>query len=156
MNLARKIWRVQDSANTATIEHKPTGALLKCIGSDPKRAHGLAPSLVLADEPAQWPTATAEQMVAALQTSLGKQVDAKLLFLGTRPATEDHFFQRLLDGGADYSQVHAADPDDDPMNPETWVKANPSLPHLPALQKLYETESKQAAQDAAAMAWGQP
>ena len=149
---ARKIWRVQDSANTATIEHKPSGAMLKCIGSDPKRAHGLAPSLILADEPAQWPAATAEQMVAALQTSLGKQESAKLLFLGTRPASEDHFFQRALDGGADYSQTHCAGPDDDPMLPATWEKANPSLPHLPALRKLYESESKQAAQDAAAMA----
>lgn len=148
----RKVWRVQDSQNVATIEHKPTGAMLKCIGSDPKRAHGLAPSLILADEPAQWPPATAEQMVAALQTSLGKQVDAKLLFLGTRPASEDHFFQRLLDGGADYSQTHAAGQDDDPLDPATWIKANPSLEHIPTLRKLYETESRQAEQDAASMA----
>ena len=32
-----------------------TGARVRCIGSDPRRAHGLAPVLVLADEPAQWP-----------------------------------------------------------------------------------------------------
>lgn len=148
----RKVWRVQDSQNVATIEHKPTGAMLKCIGSDPKRAHGLAPSLVLADEPAQWPAATAEQMVAALQTSLGKQIDAKLLFLGTRPASEDHFFQRLLDGGADYAQTHSAGPDDDPLNPETWAKANPSLEHIPTLMALYKTEAKAAGLDAASMA----
>jgi phage terminase large subunit-like protein len=148
----RKVWRVQDSANTATIEHRPTGAFLKCIGSDPKRAHGLAPSLVLADEPAQWPEATAERMVAALQTSLGKQVGARILWLGTRPHSEDHFFQRLLDGGSDYSQCHAAGPDDDPMSPETWLKANPSLSHIPTLKALYEKESKLAKLDAAAMA----
>ena len=148
----RKIWRVADSANSAVIEHKPSGATLKAIGSDPKRAHGLAPSLILADEPAQWPESTAEQMVAALQTSLGKQIDCKLLFLGTRPASEDHFFQRLLDGGADYAQTHCAGPDDDPIDPATWAKANPSLSHLPALQKLYEKESKAAEKDAASMA----
>lgn len=148
----RKVWRIQDSANTATIEHRPSGAKLKCIGSDPKRAHGLAPSLILADEPAQWPEGTAEQMKAALQTSLGKQVDAKIFWLGTRPASEDHFFERLLESGADYSQIHKAEPDDDPLSPKTWLKANPSLKHNTSLQTLYETEAKQAALDAAAMA----
>ena len=31
------------------------------------RAHGLAPSLILADEPAQWPNHTGERMLAALE-----------------------------------------------------------------------------------------
>jgi phage terminase large subunit-like protein len=148
----RRLWRIQDSANSAVIEHKPTGAKLKCIGSDPKRAHGLAPTLILADEPAQWPEATAEKMVAALKTSMGKQEGSKILFLGTKPATEDHFFQRLLDGGADFSLTFAAGPDDDPLDPATWAKANPSLRHIPGLIKLYESEARQAALDAAAMA----
>jgi phage terminase large subunit-like protein len=148
----RKTWRVQDSTNTANIEHRPSGAILKCIGSDPKRAHGLAPSLILADEPSQWPSASAEKMVAALQTSLGKQANGKLIFLGTRPAAEDHWFQRLLDGGADYAQSHAADPDDDPQDPETWERANPTLHHVPTMLDLYKRESEQARQDAATMA----
>ena len=48
----RSLWRLQDSANQATLEYRPTGARIKCIGSDPKRAHGLRPFLVLFDEPA--------------------------------------------------------------------------------------------------------
>ena len=40
--------------------------------SDPRRAHGLRPFLVLADEPAQWPPATGEKMISALRTGLGK------------------------------------------------------------------------------------
>lgn len=148
----RQLWRIADSQNVGVIEHKPTACTLKVIGSDPKRAHGLAPSLILCDEPAQWPEAQAEQMVAALQTSLGKQVDAKILFLGTRPASPDHFFERLLQGGADYAQIHCAGPDDDPLDPATWYKANPSLAYFPALQRLYETEARQAALDPAAMA----
>ena len=36
----RKTWRVQDSQNVATIEHRATGARVRCLGSDPKRAHG--------------------------------------------------------------------------------------------------------------------
>ena len=33
----RRTWRVQDSANVATVEHRPTGARVRCIGSDPKQ-----------------------------------------------------------------------------------------------------------------------
>ena len=47
----RRLWRLQDSQNAATVEHKPTGKRVRCIGSDPKRAHGLRPALVLCDEP---------------------------------------------------------------------------------------------------------
>ena len=47
-------WKVWDTAQQARIEDRKTGARVRCIGSDPRRAHGLAPVLVLADESAQW------------------------------------------------------------------------------------------------------
>ena len=47
----RRRWRVMDTAQQASIEDRDTGARLKVIVSDPKRAHGLAPVLVLADVP---------------------------------------------------------------------------------------------------------
>ena len=75
----RQLWRQSDSMQVAMIENRTTGARLKVIGSDPKRAHGLAPVLVLADEPSQWPSSTGERMVAALRTSAGKQPIAGLL-----------------------------------------------------------------------------
>ena len=49
----RRLW-VSDSQNSATIEDRQTGCRVRCIGSDPRRAHGLAPTLMLCDEPAQW------------------------------------------------------------------------------------------------------
>ena len=102
-------WRIQDSANLATIEDRRTGARVRCIGSDPRRAHGLAPRLVLADEPAQWEPSKSEKMLAALETGLGKIQGSRLVALGTRPSTPDHWFSKmLLQGGADYAQVHAA------------------------------------------------
>ena len=82
----RREWRVQDSANVATIEHKATGARVRCIGSDPKRAHGLAPLYVLADEPAQWEPGKRDAMLAALRTAMGKLEGSRLIALGTRPA----------------------------------------------------------------------
>ena len=51
-------WKIWDTAQQARIEDRKTGSRVRCIGSDPRRAHGLAPVLVLADEPAQWPDTT--------------------------------------------------------------------------------------------------
>ena len=83
---ARALWRVQDSANRATIEFRATGARVRCIGSDPAKAHGLRPSLVLMDEPAQWESAKQDRMLAAIKTGMGKVPGSKMIALGTRPA----------------------------------------------------------------------
>ena len=60
------------NTHNAMIEDRETGARVRCIGSDPARAAGLAPSIVLADEPASWPRARSDRMRAVLRTSLGK------------------------------------------------------------------------------------
>lgn len=67
-----KRWRIQDSSNRASIADKTTGASVRCIGSDPKRMHGLQPRLVIGDEIAQWEPAKLERSLAALETSMGK------------------------------------------------------------------------------------
>ena len=59
----RKRWRVWQTGQLAQIEDRETGAKVRCLGSDPRRAHGLAPSLLLLDEPAQWPPSTGEKDV---------------------------------------------------------------------------------------------
>ena len=88
----KRRWRVWDTAQQARIEDRETGARVRCIGSDPRRAHGLAPVLVLADEPAQWPESTGERMVAALRTAAGKQPHSRFVALGTRPADPGHWY----------------------------------------------------------------
>ena len=95
----RREFRVWDSAQVASIENRKTGAKVRCIGSDPKRAHGPAPALVICDEGAQWPAPTADAMLSALRTGLGKIPGSRLIAIGTRPASETHWFSRLLDGG---------------------------------------------------------
>ena len=117
-------WRVWDTTQSAAIEHRPSGARVRCIGCDPRRAHGLAPALVLADEPAQWEPSKTERMLAALRTSMGKIPGSRLVALGTRPEATEHWFSKLLQGGADYSQSHAARPDDPPFQRRTWKRAN--------------------------------
>lgn len=67
-----KRWTVQEAQNVARLVNPANGVALVARGSDPRRLHGLAPTLVLADEPAQWPMNASNAMLAALETSLGK------------------------------------------------------------------------------------
>ena len=149
---SRHLWRVQDSANRATVEYRPTGARVRCIGSDPSKAHGLRPALALLDEPAQWDVAKQERMLAAIKTGMGKVPRSKLIALGTRPADDAHWFAKMLAGGASYSQVHAARADDPPFRLRTWRRANPSLDHLPSLLAEIRDEAQHARTDPATLA----
>ena len=148
--LDKKIWQVNDSPQRAVITHKPTGASVRCIGSEPKRAHGLAPSLILADEPAQWLSSTSDKMIAALRTSMGKIPNARLIALGTQPDNPDNWFARMLhtQGAADYVQIHEAPEHSPPFQKTTWRKANPSLDGMPELEKTIRKEAKRARRDA--------
>ncbi len=143
----RRRWRVWDSANVAQIKNLDNGVTLKCIGSDPRRSHGLAPVLVLADEPAQWLHTTADRMIAALRTALGKIEGSRLIALGTRPDSEAHWFQKMLDGEADYIDNYSAPADAPPFQKRTWVKANPSLRYMPWLEKTIRKEAGKAKRD---------
>ncbi|MDE3256737.1 MAG: hypothetical protein OYM47_02760 [Gemmatimonadota bacterium] len=44
-------YRIQESANGATITDRETGAMVRVLGSDPKRLHGAAPRLLLDQVP---------------------------------------------------------------------------------------------------------
>ena len=145
-------FRIQDSANRATIQDRKTGALLRVLGSDPRRLHGAAPKLLLLDEVAQWPPERVRPMLAALKTSRGKIPGSKALWLGTRPAAVDHPFQRALDGhGVGFRLCYAAPKDAAPFRASTWRRANPSLPHMPDLAKVIRQEAKDAKHDPEAM-----
>ena len=148
----KRRWRVWDTGQMSRIESRETGARVRCIGSDPRRAHGLAPVLVLADEPAQWPHTTGESMVAALVTAAGKQPHSRFVALGTRPASAEHWFSKLLAGGADYAQSHAAAEGDPLFHRRTWRKANPSLPAMPDLLESIQREAEGAKRDPALLA----
>ena len=149
---ARALWRVQDSANRATVEHRPSGARVRCIGSDPAKAHGMRPFLALLDEPAQWDAAKQERMLAAIRTGLGKVPGSRMIALGTLPATSGHWFAKMIAGGAAYSQCHAARPGDPPFALRTIRRANPSVDHLPSLLEKIREEAADARQDESLLA----
>ena len=151
----RKVWRIQDSANRALVEHRASGARVRTIGSDPAKAHGLRPALALLDEPAQWDAAKSDRMLAAIRTGLGKVPNSKMICLGTRPALDSHWYARMLSGvGGGYAQTHAARPDDPPFRLRTIRRANPSMDHLPSLAAELREEAADARRDEALLpAW---
>lgn len=142
-------YRVNNSTNRANIVDKRTGAGLYVLGSDPKRLHGHAPVLVLADEPAQWPVGTRDAMLAALETSLGKIPESRMVQLGTRPATSGHPFALALKGS---KFVWAAPDRLNPFRRAAWLRANPSLPYMPDLEARIRLEAKAAKTDPAKLA----
>ena len=121
-------YRVRDSQNIFDIENMRTHARFKVYGSDSKRAHGLRPNLVIADEPAQWELG-GERLAAALRTALGKRKNARMLAIGTRPDAARHWFARMLDEkDTSVSQMVFAAPRSEPWDSErTWHLANPAL-----------------------------
>ena len=148
----RKRWRVQDSSNRAIITCRQTGASVRCIGSDPKRMHGLAPRLLIGDELAQWELTKIDKALAALQTSMGKIPHAKAVWIGTRADQPDHPFERILNGGVEYSQVHSTPREAPPFQKRSWQKANPGLRHLPDLEAAIRKEAVRARKDPMALA----
>ena len=143
-------YRISDSANRASILDKKTGAMIRVLGSDPRRLHGLAPKILLLDEVSQWPPAQLPSMLAALRTSRGKIPGSRCLWIGTRPSDDEHPFARALDGhGTGYQLVYAAPKDADPFLKSTWRRANPSLDHLPDLLATIRNEAKDAKLDPA-------
>ena len=145
-------FRIQDSVNSASIMDRETGAKVRCVGSDPKRAHGIvAGILFICDEVAQWPETTSDKMRAALVTAQGKQPGSKLLTIGTLPAMRDNWFSKMLETEipGTYRQLHAVKKDAgvDLFSKRTWRQANPSLPHFPDLLATIKRESKRAQKD---------
>ena len=149
----RKTWRYQHNRVALRVEHVATGARVECRGAVPDLLHGLAPRLILADEPAKWARAQGRKMFTALETSLGKVEGGRLLALGTRPAMEGHWFARLLDdpGEGEYSLCYSAPEGSDPWDPATWAKANPSLgcPGFSTLAATVAAEARKARKDPA-------
>ena len=142
----KKGWRYCESQNDVLIENRKLDIVLQVKAAEPRALHGMAPKLLLLDEPSQWMPTKVDAMFAALTTSLGKQPDSLLLALGTRAAEPGHPFSRLLDK-CDYKSVYAASPKADFRHYKTWLQANPSLPIMPDLEAAIRGECLDAQKD---------
>lgn len=146
-------YRIRDQQNLADIQHRETKARLRVAGSDNRRAHGWRFNLCIGDEPSQWGP-RGELLAAAVRTALGKRRDARAVFIGTRPRSDDHFFARLLteDDPSVFALTYAARPEDPPFRVATWRKANPGLRYgLPDVEVL-RAEARLARRDPAELA----
>ena len=114
-------WRVLDAEQSALIADRESGAALEAREAVPGSLHGPAPVLVIGDEPAQWKPTQGDRLFSALRTSLGKVLNSRALFIGTRPADPDHWFAKLLTRSG---TVYAADPEGDPFEEAQWHAAN--------------------------------
>lgn len=145
----RKTFRLIESSGKTLVQKRDTRARLRCVGSDPKRAHGMAGSFIL-DEPAQWPHHTSQRMINAAETGLGKIPGAKILAIGTRPADPEHWFSKMLNNPLVNSIVYSAPEKavkERPYDEETIRMANPSWDHLPSLREAILLEAEKAKSD---------
>ena len=141
-------WSVTDSTQSASIRHLESGSFLRVHGSDKGALHGLAPSVVLLDEPAQWRGGEeSEKIFSAFSTALGKQEISKIILIGTMPEDEGHWFAQMIlnDIPGVFSKLYRADPEvEDDFSEEQIRKANPMYDYLPRLREYIEMEAARA------------
>ena len=138
-------WRVQDSSNRASIEYRKTGANAVVLGNDSKKAHGRQPVISFLDEMAQWDPGKIDKTISAIKTARGKVPGSRSIWLGTRPDSEGHQFEKFLQSGNGYRQIHAVSKDvKNPLWRKHWFKANPSLKHMPDLLTVLIEEAADA------------
>ena len=144
----KRRWRVIDNSHGCRIQDNVHGTLFVVLGSDSRRAHSRAPSMILADEPAQW-VRSGRKLYNALKTSMGKQPNSRMVALGTMPEDETHWFYRMMKGhmGRGSFHLYAPDKDDDDLDEfseETWREANPSYDFMEDLRKEIAEEAGDA------------
>ena len=151
---SRKKYRILNNSQNTSITNQKNKAKFRVLANDPGRAHGRAPYLVLCDEPAQWPHAKRDKMLAALKTARGKIPGSRLIALGTRSDDDLHWFSKMLkkSRAGFFKMKFSADNLDRWDDPAQWHQANPSLKHMPDLLKILKKEAIDAKDDPALLA----
>ena len=141
-----KRWSLNNHIYACKLEDRKRGSVLRAIGSDPKHAHGLAPSVAILDEPAQWKLNYSEELYAAMTSSLGKQKDSRLIAVGTRSDDPEHWFSELFETSGNagvYGQLHTPSQGIDQFSSEAIRAANPAYEYFPMLHdKIKEDREK--------------
>lgn len=149
-------FRMQNNTLYREIEDRETGCVLRAIGRDPKSAHGLAPSLIVADEPAQWLENYRDGMYEALTTGLGKQPASWFIAIGTQSTDPYHWMSKLIRmGNSDNRNIlkySADDPNEigegyDDFAEDQIRKANPAYDYFPSLREQLKIEASEAKND---------
>ena len=117
------------------IEDETTGSFYEALSSDARKAHGLSPSCIVADEIAQW---RGRELWDNLISGTGARVQPLTIAIGTQAEDDQNLMSELVDyaekvNGGDiddptfHGVVYVAPQDADPWKPETWFACNPAL-----------------------------
>ena len=124
------------------LEVPSRGAVYRALSADAQRAHGLGPSLVIADELHAWSgsggTTRAEDLWEALTTGSADRPESLVVGITTAGGNTDTLLGRLYEHGRAVASGSVKDDqygffwweagqEDDPTDPEVWRKANPNL-----------------------------
>lgn len=124
------------------LEVPSRGSVYRALSADAMRAHGLAPSLVIADELHGWPSSASntrgDELWEALVTGSGDRPESMVIGITTAGGHTDTLLGRLYEHGRRVAAGEVEDPqfgfwwweaadDDDPTDPAVWRKANPNL-----------------------------
>jgi len=123
------------------LEYK--GKVYRALSADAARAHGLAPSLVVADELHAWGgistgSTRGEELWEALTQGSADRPESLIVGITTAGGNTDSLLGRLYEHGRRVANNEIEDPqfgfwwweagdEADPVDPETWRKANPNL-----------------------------
>lgn len=117
-------------------------SVYRALSADAARAHGLGPSLVVADELHAWPSSASNQrgdeLWEALVTGSGDRPESLVVGITTAGGHTDTLLGRLYEHGKRVSAGEVEDPqfgfwwweaaqDADPTDPDVWERANPNL-----------------------------
>lgn len=120
------------------------GSVYRALSADAMRAHGLAPSLVVADELHAWPSSASntrgDELWEALVSGSADRPESLVVGITTAGGHMDTLLGRLYEHGKRVAESPNAELDpqfgffwweagqeDDPTDPEVWRRANPNL-----------------------------
>ncbi len=143
------------------IHQERTASRFAPVSSDAKALDGLNVQVAVCDEVASHKTS---EVYDVLLTAMGKRRHPLLLSISTATGNTSgigrqlwDYAARVLDGTQEderlFALVHAADPEDDPWDEATWVKANPSWGQAvqpDAIRAIMRQARNNPAQEAAA------
>jgi phage terminase large subunit-like protein len=124
------------------LEMPSKGSVYRALSADAMRAHGLAPSLVVADELHAWPSSASntrgDELWEALTQGSADRPESLVIGITTAGGHTDTLLGRLYEHGKRVSAGEIEDKqfgfwwweaaqDADPTDPEIWRAANPNL-----------------------------
>lgn len=124
------------------LEMPSRGSVYRALSADAMRAHGLAPSLVVADELHAWPSSASntrgDELWEALTQGSADRPESLVVGITTAGGVTDTLLGRLYEHGKRVANGEVDDTqfgfwwweaaqDADPTDPEVWRVANPNL-----------------------------